>query len=255
MPLMSRMRILAAAGFSLAVLGSSPPAQAEVMASAVEPRAERILRAALLNVSSAKTFSFKAEIVKQAPLDSGQRIQYVGTMQTYVRRPDRLATSYEGEDRTSNSYYDGKVFTLADPLQNVYATWEAPATLDALFDTMKERIGFAPPLSALLREGAGADQIFKGSLAGIYVGRAAILGTKCHHLAFTGVKMDLETWIAEGEPLLKRVVLTFKSLPGAPQFMATFLEWDLDARVSDYQFSFDPPAGANRIEFMTAGKP
>lgn len=254
MPFQRGIRLIAAAVFALAALGSFPPAKAEEK-PAIDMRAARIFKAALENVAAAKSFSFDAEIEKEAPLDSGQNVQYLGVLKTHVRRPDHLATSYRGEDRTNAMYYDGKVFTLSNPLENVYATWEAPPTLQTLFEKMREKIGFVPPLSALLHEDAGVAAIRDKLVSGAYLGRAEVRGVDCHHLIFGSPDVDLQVWITVGEPVLKRVVVTYKKAPGAPQYTATFLAWDFDARPSDYLFTFDPPPEARRIQFQVGGKP
>ena len=254
MPLQKWTRLIAAAGFSLAVLGSVAPAKAEEPNPEIDSRAERIGKAALQYVAAAKAFTFEAEIVNEAALDSGQRIQNIGTNRTFVRRPDRLASFYKGPDRTTEMYYNGKVFILANPVENVYANWEAPATIDALFDTMKERIGFVPPLAAIIHEDAGSGARKSEVLSATYVGRTTIRGVDCHHLAYTGQKVDFQMWVADGVPVIKRIVVTYKKLPMSPQYTATFLDWDFNAQLSDYLFTFEPPPGASLIEFKTVEK-
>jgi hypothetical protein len=255
MPLQRWTGVIAAAGLSLAMIGSVAPAKAEEQNPAIDKRVERIVKAALQHIAASKGCTFEAEIVNEAPLDNGQRIQQIGTIRTYVRRPDRLASFYKGPDRTNTIYYDGKVFVLFNPLEQVYATWEAPASIDALFDTMKERIGFVPPLSALIRSDAGSGARQAEILTAVYVGRTPIRGVDCHHLAFTTKKVDFQMWIADGVPVVRRIVVTYKNLPGSPQYTATFTDWDFNAQLSDYLFTFDPPPDASRIEFKTVQKP
>ena len=250
MPLQRWTRLVVAAGFSLAALGSIAPAKAEELNPAVDPRATRILKAALEDLAAAKSFTFEAEVIKEAPLDSGQRIQNIGILKTFVRRPDRLAVVRLGEELgEDNMYYDGKLFTLLRTKENVYATWQAPATIDGVLDTIKAKIGFVPPLAALLRSDMGSGARAKEILSATYVGRTKIRGVDCHHLALTGKEVDLQAWIAEGVPVIKRIVVTFKNSPMAPQFTATFLDWDFNTTLNDYLFAFAPPPGARKIEF------
>ena len=256
MPLQKWTRLIAAAGCLLAVLGSSPPVQAAEKNPAVDPRAARILKAALQDLTAAKSFTFRAEVIKEEPLDSGQRIQNIGILKTFVRRPDRLAVVRQGEELgEGNMYYDGKLFTLLNTKENVYGTWKAPATIDALLETIKENLGFVPPLAALLRSDMGSGAREKEILSATYVGRAEIRGVDCHHLALTGHVVDLQVWVSDGAPVIKRIVVTFKKAPMTPQFTATFLDWDFNAHLSDYLFAFSPPPGARKIEFKVKGKP
>lgn len=256
MPLQRWTRVIAAAGLSLAVFGSLAAAQAAEGNPAVDPRAQRILQAALQNVAATKSFTFEAEVIREIPLDSGQRIQAISTLRTYVRRPDRLAVIREGgAGGDGNMYYDGKSFALWNQEANVYGTWEAPATIDAVFDTIKEKIGFVPPLSAILREDAGSGAKADKVLAATYVGRTALRGVECHQLALTGAEVDVQVWVTDGIPVIQRLVVTYKKKPGAPQFTANFLAWDFSAALTDYLFTFVPPPGAAKIEFKVVGKP
>jgi hypothetical protein len=256
MPLQRWTRVIAAAGFSLAVLGSLAAAQAAESNPAADPRATRILRAALQNVAATKSLSFEAEVIREVPLDSGQRVQAISTLRTYVRRPDRLAVIRQGGALgDGNMYYDGKTFALWNQEANAYGTWEAPATLDALIGTMTEKLGFLPPLAAILREDAGSGAKADKVLSADYVGRASLRGVECHQLALTGADVDVQVWVTDGIPVIQRLVVTYKKKPGAPQFTANFLNWDFSAALTDYLFSFVPPPGAAKIEFKVVGKP
>jgi hypothetical protein len=232
------------------VLGSLPPAQAAEKNPALDPRAVRIFKAALQNVAATPSFTFQAEVIKEVPLDSGQRIQQISTLKSFVRRPDRMAAIREGEGRSDGGmFYDGKIFSLWNKAENVYGQWEAPATIDKLLDTMKDKLGFLPPLAVLIRSDTGSGGREKEIKAATYVGRTSIRGVDCHHLAFSGENADLQVWITDGVPVIKRFVVTYKKKAGAPQFTATFLDWNFNAQLSDYVFAFDPPAGARKIEF------
>jgi hypothetical protein len=240
--------MLLAAGLALAAAVGMPAARAEEK-PAIDPEAARILKAVLERIEKAPSFTFRAEVATDAPLPSGQKIQYPGMLEVAVRRPNGLWNMFEGEQRTVRSWYDGKTFTLLNSGKNVYACSAAPERLDDLLGTMKEKLGFTPPLAPLLRDNLVATALAKIT-SGSVVGRALIGETSCLHLAFRGKKTDWQFWVSEhGEPLIKRVVITNKLEPGAPQFTATFLSWDFAPRLSDAVFSFTPPQGAVRCEF------
>jgi hypothetical protein len=68
----------------------------------------------------------------------------------------------------------------------------------------------------------------------------------------------VQLWIAQGdEPLLQRMLITYKRAEGQPQFRAQFKEWNLSPEVSDATFAFSPAEGAVKIAFkaeQTAGE-
>ena len=86
-------------------------------------------------------------------------------------------------------------------------------------------------------------------LKGTDYGLAPVLGVDCHHLAFTQENVDWQVWIQDGpQPLIRRLVITHKNEPGAPEFTAFITRWDLAQRISDADFVFDPPPGAAKVE-------
>lgn len=156
---------------------------------------------------------------------------------------------FEGEQRTARSWYDGKTFTLLNGGKNVYACWPAPERLDDLLSAMRQKLGFTPPLARLLRDNLAATALSRVT-SGFIVGRGVIGGTPCRHLAFRGEKTDWQVWVSEeGEPIIKRIIITHKLEAAAPQYAATFLAWDFAPRLSDAVFVFEPPPGAVQCEF------
>jgi hypothetical protein len=84
-----------------------------------------------------------------------------------------------------------------------------------------------------------------------YVERTLIHGKSAHHLAGRTATVDYQVWIAEGaEPLPLRVVLTYKTSEGEPQYRAQFSDWNLSPAIQDSQFAFTPPEGARKIAFL-----
>jgi hypothetical protein len=86
-----------------------------------------------------------------------------------------------------------------------------------------------------------------------YVETTTITDVPCDHVAArTSTGVDIQVWVAQGsEPLPRRVVITYKDETGQPQFWADLSNWNLAPEVSDALFTFTPPAGADRIQFLT----
>jgi hypothetical protein len=85
-----------------------------------------------------------------------------------------------------------------------------------------------------------------------YVETTTITDVPCDHLAArTAAGVDFQVWVAQGsEPLPRRIVITYKNENGQPQFWADLSKWNLAPDVSDALFSFTPPNGAERIQFL-----
>ena len=84
-----------------------------------------------------------------------------------------------------------------------------------------------------------------------YVATETINGVSCDHVAVHGDREDLQLWIARGDqPLLQRVVITYRRAEGEPQFWGQVRKWDLSPDITDSVFTFAPPAGFGKIPFQ-----
>ena len=90
--------------------------------------------------------------------------------------------------------------------------------------------------------------------AAAVVGAVLMVLTGCMPVRRVYDHIDWQVWIADGpQPLLRKIVITFKDEPQSPQFSATIRKWDLAPRLSPQIFVFDPPEGAREIEFIPSG--
>lgn len=248
MPPKMHLRLAGVAMLVALMVRGAPTAAAEQ--TSVEPRAAEILNAALTHLAGSASLTLRAEVISETTLSSGAKLQYPGTLEVSLRRPDRLAYRLESEQRRVAAWYDGKEFTLLDSEKNVCASTPAPQGLGPLFDDMAARLGFRPPLSVLLREDS-ASVVPQRMESGFYVGRGTVGGTLCHHLAFRQQNVDLQFWIAaEGTPVFKRLVITQKKLPSAPQLSYTIASWDFNTVLGDAVFNFEPPPDVVFCDFQ-----
>ena len=235
---------LSAGGLSL-VLGDSPAAKPRI-----EPKADEVLKKACACLADLKQFGVKVEETFDEMSASGQKIQFCNRREVLVRRPNCLFARSTGDTTNRLFYYDGKALALFDPDAKVYATNEAPATLDSLFDFLDEKLGFTIPTSDLLFNDP-YKVLTEHVEGGEYLGLHHVGEKKCHHLAFQQRRIDWQLWVDAGDkPLPLKFLLTYRRMPGEPQFASVF-DWDVSAKVADDAFTFKPPTDAKKIEFLT----
>jgi len=71
------------------------------------------------------------------------------------------------------------------------------------------------------------------------------------HIALRGATADMQLWIPrDGDPLPKRIVITYRLAGGQPRFEADLGPWNLAPDVPDSLFTFTPAAGAERIPVL-----
>lgn len=222
---------------------------------AIEPEAEAALRAALGRIAAARSFSFSADVESERPLPTAERIRFSGTLKVAVRRPNGLRVDFEGEPRSTRSWFDGRTFTHFDPGGNAYATCEARGSLEQLFPVMREKLGFTPPLSRLIHENVVAETL-AATRTGFTVGPAVVRGVTTRQLAFRGETADWQVWVSgDRDPVIEKIVITSGGGDGGAQYVATFSGWDFSPNLADADFAFAPPPGSVPCEFEAPGKP
>jgi len=230
--------------------------QAAAATSSPEPRvsaqADRLLRDMSDYLKAAQEFSVHADILYDDLLPSGQKLLFSGHNDIAVHRPDRLYSHSFGDTGDKRLWYDGNQITLLDERHGVYATEKAPGTIDATLDHLIRELRFTPPLSDLLYSDPHAI-LRRSTLFGFHVGISEVGGHRCHHLAFIERGVDWQIWIDDGLMRVPRkLAITYKTLPGAPQFIATLTDWNFTARFADSVFVPALSPNAQRIEFLKA---
>ena len=200
-----------------------------------------------------QSFSVQARMTTDDQLASGQKVQFGGTVDLRVRRPDRMRVDITGDRRHERLYYDGKTFTVFGPNTGYYATFAAPGTLAELKDVLEKQYAIDLPLADLFywgtdRDGRAAIQ------AATRVGTANVDGFVTDHYAFRQKDVDWELWIEQGSrPVPRKLVITTTAEKSRPQH-ATVLNWDLSPKFEDQLFTFVPSDKVHKIEFETVGR-
>ncbi|HEX3905059.1 MAG TPA: DUF2092 domain-containing protein [Polyangia bacterium] len=253
-----RMHLLAVTTVAAVALGTglwSRPSLAKSAAAkpAVDPDAIAALQKMGAFLREQQKFSVRASVTTDDLLSSGQKVQFGGTVEMMVRRPDRLRMNVRGDRRDEQIYYDGKTFTLFGERVGYYATFQAPSTLAELKEVTEKRYGIDLPLADLFYWGTEHDGT-ADITAATHVGVASVEGTACDHYAFRQKDVDWELWIEQGpHPLPRKMVITTTSERSRPQH-GMVLTWDLSPQLGDQLFTFAPPPEAHKIDFDVASQ-
>ena len=85
----------------------------------VEAHADRLLKEMGDYLKSADAVTFQAESSYDAVDRKGQKIRYGGTTDVALHRPDRLRSVFNGDERKTQTFYDGKAVTIYNPEVNI----------------------------------------------------------------------------------------------------------------------------------------
>ena len=220
----------------------------------IDPRADALLRSMSEYLAAEKHFMLRAELDFDEVLPTGQKVQYSAVESVAVRRPDRVYAEYDGDLGANRLWYDGDRITMLDGDANVYASTKVPGRIDAALDRLLAEHGFSPPLSDLLYS-KPYDVLRPRMQFGLYLGLHTVDGVRCHHLAFVDKSIDWQVWIEDGPQIVPRkVVITYTSVSGAPQFTAKLTDWDFGSRPADVAFKPMLPGDAVEIDFVDVAR-
>lgn len=221
----------------------------------VEARADEELKKMGEFLAKLPHFALEAEETFDEIPDGELRRQLTNLRRVAVERPNHVAADATGDTLNRASWYDGRTVTVLDKEHNVYATIEAPGTIDATFDKLEDEYGVVLPLADLLY----ADPypvLMAGVTFGRYLGLHQAAGVDCHHLAFSQETIEWQIWIDAGDkPLPRKLVISYVQEPGEPQYSAVIRRWNLQSTVPEGLFTFEAPDGAQKIELDTLKPP
>ena len=99
--------------------------------------AKTILKATSDYVSSQKTIEFAFDSDIEVVTPQLEKIQFTNSGDVLVSRPDKLRANRVGGYAEVALYFDGKTVSVFGKSINGYAQFDAPGTLDQLFDALR----------------------------------------------------------------------------------------------------------------------
>jgi hypothetical protein len=233
-------------------LGASAPVSAD--APAVDPKADALLRRMSSDLASLKTFSFDTENTTEVVTRDGQKLALVAESTVSVERPNKLRTDRGGGFADVSFFYDGSNATIWGKRANLYATTQAPPTLDATIDFTRDKLGIDAPAADLLYSNP-YETLMEDVVSGKYIADEPVGDRMCHHLAYRGHETDWQIWIADGPQALPcRFQIVSKTVEGQPEYAATITNWRVNPPLSEKLFAFTPPPDSGRIGFLALGQ-
>ena len=252
---MQRRTVALLAGLSAGLLiGHAPSVGSTAFAASLpQPAISEDARTAVAQMGTtlrAKEFSFRARTIRVYSNNADVLLHIEHQFTVTVRRPDRLLIDATGDDGARKLIYDGRTTTLAVNDGKVYASLPVPDTIERMMQVVMGRFGIDFPLADFLTD--APDKAFlTGVTAGREVNTVMIDGVACRHLLFAQPPgIELELWLEKNDRALpRRLIVTYSSLPGKPNFVADMSDWNFTVHPVDADFAFKPPEGAKELEF------
>lgn len=216
----------------------------------IDPMADRLLQRMSKLLGSSPQLSVHVEINYDLVLKGGAVMEMSKHSDVMVKRPHRMWAQIVDDLGERRFWYNGKAVTLQGMANNVYAVKEISGTIDDVVDRIHEKLGIQTPIADFLVSDPYGD-LKKNVTWARYAGLHYLDGDYYHHLILGNDNVQGQIWLEDSpRGLPKRLSITSLLVAGMPRYSADFSDWDFTQDMSDAMFEFQPPPGAERIEFL-----
>lgn len=199
-------------------------------------------------MASAQAISLDFDAALEVVTADGQKLTLASSGEAVVNRPDKLSVQRRGGFADVEMIFDGKVLTLFGKSANAYAQLEAPGTIDALIETLREKHNVPVPGADLLMTDI-ADALMAGVTDLKDLGSGVIGGVECDHFAARGEFADWEVWVAQDDqPYPCMYVITSRDVEGGPQYTWRVSDFRAGADAEAATFAFENATGATKVD-------
>jgi hypothetical protein len=214
----------------------------------IDPKADSLLTEMSDFLGSKYKYTFKAEIMFDDILDSRRKLQRSASEKVFVQKPNKVYIEYISDVGGQKFWYDDSNVTILDLPGSLYSKIVVPNSINQAFDELLKRYDYSLPFSELLFVNP-YKILTENAEAGYYVGSSVVFGVPCNHLALVDKNVDWQIWIEDGQRKIPRkIVITYKTIPGSPQFIAILTDWIFDQPFSHFLFKPDIPKYARETE-------
>ena len=234
----------------------APPAPAAAPAKVLEQGALDLVKKMSAKLAATPAFLVRTRSTTEAPGGTGQFLTFFTESVVAVQRPNKLSAEIRGDAPPFDFYFDGVKMTAYEPTHKLYATADAPKTLDELVPFAAKTAGLLLPFEDVLYSDPYAV-LTQDATSAFYAGFSVLRGARCEHVALAAPGIAGELWIDAKTDLPCRIAGTLTDVQGAPRFAVEYYDWKLDPKLPAKLFTFAKPEGAQPIDFraLTGTKP
>ena len=148
------------------------------------------------------------------------------------------------------AYCDGHTLTMNDNGDKVWAQGAVANNLDDAMDEVARRFALPVPIADVVYS-SPHDAFIGRTTQGGLVEHETIDGIKCWKLDYDDAFVEVRLWIPEsGQPLPRRLEIVYTTSPALPVSRIDFINWNMEAKVTDSVFVFLPKDGDRKIELV-----
>lgn len=216
--------------------------------SAEEQSPKDVIKNAFKYLHGIDTYAFKAVVIDTELAEDGSTETYRFDTSVKVHRPGKFQIDVKGPSKDRSNYLNNGVYTMMDHQFNYYGQIKTDKGIDGTLDYIFDEYGIRSPLAQLLYSEMNKRLKYTTSKN---FGKVMVDGTECDYVAFSDGVRDVHIWVETGDkPLIKAYSIVDK-MSEDDYRMNTSLVWDLDAKISENDFVFKVPKGAEKISVQS----
>ncbi|MCC6136239.1 MAG: DUF2092 domain-containing protein [Gammaproteobacteria bacterium] len=227
---------------------SATPAPATTSTRVMEQGALDLVKKMSAKLASTHEFVVRTRSSTEAPGGTGQFLTFFTESVVAVKRPNKLSAEIRGDAPPFDFYFNGEKMTAYEPTHKLYATTDAPKTLDELVPFAAKTAGILLPFEDILYNDPYAV-LTQDITSAFYAGYSVIRGERCEHVALAAPGIAGEIWINAKTDLPCLIAGALLDVQGAPRFTVEFYDWKLKPKLHDELFTFAKPKGAEPMDF------
>ena len=250
--LLSPLTIGVAVGQDKAPAPAPPSSSAQAGASSrvVEQGALDLVKKMSAKLAATPAFLVRTRSSLEAPGGTGQFLTFFTESVVAVERPNKLSAEIRGDAPPFDFHFNGKQMTAYEPTRKLYATADAPQTLDELVPFAAKTASILLPFADVLYSDPYAI-LTKNATNAFYAGFSVMRGARCEHVALATPEIEGQIWIDAKTDLPCMIAGTLRNVQGAPRFAVEYYDWKLNPKLPEKLFTFAKPEGAKPIDFRT----
>ena len=204
-------------------------------------------------IAGARAFSVTMHMGYDVVQKSGQKLEFQEIRKIVLSRPNYIRVDAKQSDGDEGGLvFDGKTITQFSKTYKVYGQVPLEGTVDDMIRFAVAELDVRIPLARMLV--VTFPQEIKRLTTEVFFVEKDVLGpVPTDHIAGRTKDVDYQVWIDQ-DMLPRRIVLTYKNLPGQPQFWANFTDWNFSPKVSPALFTFAPPKDWEKIPVLMPAK-
>ena len=202
-------------------------------------------------IGDLQSCSFKLETANDVQDSVGGLVKQFANFEVYMSGPDKMLVNARGYKGHREFLYNGQQLAYYSFDEHNYGILPVPDNTIQMIDSIHALYDIEFPAADFFYP-TFTDDLLADADTIRFVGKEEINGKEFFHVMAIGKEMDFQFWVNNNAyNLPAKFAITYKNMPGNPQYIAAFTDWQINPDLPDAMFDFLPPPGAAQLTIMS----